>query len=75
MYKRQADRQIEPVSTIVYGNYLFSRIIDDVEYTVYGTVSFGFMEDIINLIHENIKTVIDTASQGGILTSEIYNKK
>ncbi len=54
---------------------LFSRIIDDVEYTVYGTVSFGFMEDIINLIHENIKTVIDTASQGGILTSEIYNKK
>ena len=34
----------EPVSTIVYGNYLFSRIIDDVEYTVYGTVSFGFME-------------------------------
>lgn len=75
VFIKPADRQIEPVSTIVYGNYLFSRIIDDVEYTVYGTVSFGFMEDIINLIHENIKTVIDTASQGGILTSEIYNKK
>ena len=48
VFIKPADRQIEPVSTIVYGNYLFSRIIDDVEYTVYGTVSFGFMEDIIN---------------------------
>ena len=34
VFIKPADRQIEPVSTIVYGNYLFSRIIDDVEYTV-----------------------------------------
>lgn len=75
VFIKPANRQVEPVSTIVYGNYLFSRIIDDVEYTVYGTVSFGFMEDIVNIIHGNIKKVIDTASAGGILTSEIYNKK
>lgn len=75
VFIKPANRQVEPVSTIVYGNYLFSRIIDDVEYTVYGTVSFGFMEDIVNIIHGNIKNVIDTASHGGILTSEIYNKK
>lgn len=75
IFIKPADRQVEPVSTIVYGNYLFSRIIDDVEYTVYGTVSFGFMEEMINIIHENIKNVIDTVSQGGILTSEIYNKE
>ena len=75
VFIKPANRRVEPVSTIVYGNYLFSRIIDDVEYTVYGTVSFGFMEEIVNIIHSNIKKVIDTASEGGILTSEIYNKK
>ena len=75
VFIKPANRQLEPVSTIVYGNYLFSRVIDDVEYTVYGTVSFGFMECVVNIIHGNIKKVIDTASEGGILTSEIYNKK
>ena len=75
VFIKPARGPVEPVSTIVYGNYLFSRIIDDVEYTVYGTVSFGFMEDIINIIHTNINQIMDTAFQGGILTSEIYNKK
>ena len=63
-----------PVSKIVYGNYLFSRVIDDTEYTVYGTVSFGFMEEIVNIIHKNKQNIVDIASQGHILTSEIYSK-
>lgn len=75
MFIKPAGKPAEQLSKIVYGNYLFSRIIDDVEYTVYGTVSFGFMEEMINIVHKNMKAVLDTASRGGILTSEIYNKK
>ncbi len=75
VFIKPVDKRVEHVNIIVYGNYLYSRIIDDVEYTIYGTVSFGFMEDIISIIHENIKTIIDTVSHGGMLTSEIYNKK
>lgn len=74
VFIKPAMSNMAPVSKIVYGNYLFSRIIDDTEYTVYGTVSFGLMEEIVNIIHKNKKNIVDIASSGNILTSEIYSK-
>ncbi len=74
VFIKPATNNTAPVSKIVYGNYLFSRVIDDTEYTVYGTVSFGFMEEIVNIIHQNKKNIVDIASSGNILTSEIYKK-
>lgn len=75
IFIKPADMDIEPIGKIVYGNYLFSRTIDDMEYTVYGTVPYGFMESIIHIIHDNILEVVDTASHGGILTPDIYITK
>ncbi len=62
------------VNKVVYGNYLYSRVIGNIEYTIYGTISFGLMEEIVNIIHENIKNIFKIASSGNILTSEIYKK-
>ncbi len=74
VFVKPAESKNTTVSKIVYGNYLFSRVIDGIEYTVYGTVSFGLMEEIVNIIHENIKNIFQIVSSGNILTSEIYNK-
>ena len=68
------NNNIYAVSKIVYGNYLFSRVIDDTEYTVYGTVSFGFMEEIVDIIHRNKKNIVAMASSGNILTSDVIKK-
>ena len=72
--KPAMNNNISAVSKIVYGNYLFSRVIDDTEYTVYGTVSFGFMEEIVDIIHRNKKNIVAMASSGNILTSDVIKK-
>lgn len=74
VFIKPAMSNIAAVNKIVYGNYLFSRVIDDTEYTVYGTISFGLMEEIVNIIHRNKEKIVDMASSGHILTSEIINK-
>lgn len=72
--KPAMNNNISAVSKIIYGNYLFSRVIDDTEYTVYGTVSFGFMEEIVDIIHRNKKNIVAMASSGNILTSDVIKK-
>lgn len=64
----------ETLSTIVYGNYLYNRTIDGTEYTIYGTVPYGVMEDFINILSENLDMVLTVASAGNVLTKDIYSK-
>lgn len=63
----------ETVSTIVYGNYLYNRTIDGIEYTIYGTVPYGVMEDLINILSENLDMIMTVASAGNVLTKDIYS--
>ncbi len=75
MFIKPIRQELESVSSVVYGNYLFTRVIDNMEYAVYGTVSFGFMEEIINLIHKNLDKITEIVYEGKVLTSEVYMSK
>lgn len=68
IFVKPAEDKSSPISRIVYGNYLFSRVIDNMEYTVYGTISFGLMEEIVNIIHKDIKNILEIAGSGNIIS-------
>ena len=73
VFIKRTDKNSPPVSTITYGNYLFSRTIDGVEYTVYGTVPYSTMDEFIKLLNSNIGKVVDLSRQGKVITKSVYN--
>lgn len=63
------------VSKIVYGNYLLSKVVSGVEYTVVGSVPYPFMEEIIGVIDSIKEKLPDVTEKGLPITEDLLNDK
>lgn len=72
VFIKKAGKNMQPVSSVIYGNYLLSRTVNNMEYTVYGTVPFSMMEEFINILSEYMDSVADLAKAGEAITGAIY---
>lgn len=61
------------VSKIIYGNYLLSRVVSEIEYTVVGSVPYSFMEEVISVLDASKGRVLDAAFAGRPITDEMIN--
>lgn len=63
------------VSKIVYGNYLLSKVVSGMEYTVVGSVPYSFMEEIIRVMDPIKEKLSDVAEKGQPITEDLLNDK
>ncbi len=63
------------VSKIVYGNYLMSKVVSGVEYTVIGSVPYSTMEEFIKVLNGSRTEIGDMLKTGALITDEVYTKK
>lgn len=59
------------VSKIIYGNYLLSRVVSGIEYTVVGSVPYSFMEEVIDVLDSSKNRIFDAAFAGHPVTEEL----
>lgn len=62
------------VSKIIYGNYLLSKVVSGIEYTVVGSVPYGFMEDMIEVIDSHKVEIFPIAEKGRPITEDLLKK-
>lgn len=60
------------VTKIVYGNYLLSRIISGVEYTVVGSIPYSTMSSFIEVVSKNVVKINQLIKSGSQISEEIY---
>jgi sigma-E factor negative regulatory protein RseB len=50
LFIKKSNNELQSTKTIIYGNYLMSKKIDDIQYTIIGTIPFEEMENFLTYI-------------------------
>lgn len=50
LFIRKNENEVQMTKTVLYGNYLFSKKIDNIQYTIIGTIPFEEMEKFLTYI-------------------------
>lgn len=69
----------KPVETgtvykIIYGNYLLSKVVSGIEYTIVGSVPYDFMENVIKLIVTYKTSICNAVEKGQPITEDIIKQ-
>lgn len=70
VFIKKSDKDFDSESRIIYGNNFYTRVVDGYEYILFGTVTYGFMEEVIDILRKDVKSVIKTVSEGNALVQE-----
>ncbi len=60
------------ISKIVYGNYLYSKVISGVEYTIVGSIPYEIMNEVIEVVSSNNSEVSKLIKAGSKISENIF---
>ncbi len=67
-------KKTQKTEKVLYGNNLYSKSVDKVEYTVLGSLPHQEMKAIVDIFSNNKGLIIDEINDGKYITESLYNK-
>ena len=67
VFIKKTNKKMQLESRVMYGNNFYSRVVEGYEYIMFGSITYGFMEEVIELLRGNIKHTLKFLSNGNAL--------